>query len=190
MRTRLHWAVQRGDQIDMQHARITTEEVGEFLERWNGRVPIPEVEAELRRVQAWVNHMERHLEKLFLTHLLEVLELRREWEIAEAFLRASTAFIRIMKEAPAHLLPQLEAIYRNQMHREYDAGTEYQESVAQAEAGEAAYKKTSQEFEVDWGNRFTAALRKRLNSLTLAQTQNWMEEIQQCIEQLDREAND
>ncbi|MDB6153028.1 MAG: hypothetical protein JWL90_1481 [Chthoniobacteraceae bacterium] len=187
MRTRLRWAVRRGDDMDMKHAQMTAEEVAEFLRRWDGKIAVPEVQIELSKVQGWVALMRRHLDKIFLTQLLEVLETRREWQLSELFLKASTAFIRIMKQAPARLLPQLEEIYRSHTGYDYDPTVEYCTSEAQAEQCEEVYKKALIQLEVDWSERFTADLQKRLTESDSAQIQLWMREVQQSMDSLDKE---
>src|SRR5437867_474313 len=100
MRERFRWARLRGSDLDVPAAKLAVEDIDLFLQRWRGKVGIPEVEAGLTAVAAWVEEMHGRFDLIFFSHLSEVVEARREWLIAEGIFKGEQAFIALMKEAP------------------------------------------------------------------------------------------
>ncbi|MDB6172068.1 MAG: hypothetical protein JWL59_1379 [Chthoniobacteraceae bacterium] len=115
--------------------------------------------------------MQLHLKRVFLAHLREVLEARKEWQVAELFLKASAAFIRIMKGAPAALLPQLEASYRDQMGHEFEPTPGYRQSELDAEKGKSEYRNALRGFKTDSTEHVTQKLPQRLPPATASRSE-------------------
>jgi len=121
--------------------------------------------------------MEQKLETIYLMHLLEVIEAREEWWVAEKLLESDVIFIKLMKLAPPELRPEMEKIHRDHMGKDFEPISYYQQSEADTVESEAKYRKALAGFEVDWEERIDAALREKLGIADGVNYEEWQAEV-------------
>ena len=183
MRERISWAQSALEQgRDLAQARTVRSEWEDFYGRWHGKTAVPELEAGIESMHQLVTaSLGATLERIFLTHLHEVLEARKDWLAVETLLKADVAFIEIMKAAPEAARVELRKIYRDHMKKEYDAETCYRDAEEDAAESEANHRKVLSALEADWPERVDAALRARLESLDGIAANAWQAEIAQRL---------
>jgi hypothetical protein len=179
MRDRLDWAeagLGRGQ--DVAQGKTMLEEFRAFYEKWHPVINVPELREGMEEMHT---HMEktlgRHLEQLFLAHLHEVVEARKDWWTSEQLLKMSVNFIALMKHAPEQLRPGLEKIHRDYMKKEFEPTTYFQDAEAGAAEEEAKFRKALVELEVDWPERVDSVLRERLEKLDGTGANDWQAEV-------------
>lgn len=166
MRERMDWArsaLGRGQ--DVAQGKLVLAGFEEFYQKWRPLIQDPDVRAGLDAGREGLQALRRHLEQVYLTHLHEVVEARKDWWTAEQLLKMSISFINLMKHAPAQLRPDMEKIHRDYMKKDFDPVTHYQDAEASAAEEEAKFRKALVEFEIDWPERVDAAMKVRLEQL-------------------------
>ena len=186
MRERMDWAeagLGRGQ--DVAQAKLVVEDFREFYEKWHPVITDAELRAGLEAArEGMVNHLARGLEKIFLAHLHEVIEARKDWWTAEQLLKMSVNFISMMKHAPPQLRPELEKIHRDHMKKEFEPSAHYQEAEADAAEEEAKFRKALAGLEVDWPERVDAAVRGRLEQLDGPGGNEWQAEVEARMQEV------
>lgn len=179
MREHIDWAeagLGRGQ--DVAQGKMVLGEFREFYEKWHPIINVPELREGMEEMH---EHMEkslgRHLPQIFLAHLHEVIEARKDWWTAEQLLKMSVNFINLMKHAPPQMRPELEKIHRDYMKKEFEPVTYYQDAEAAAAEEEAEFRKALAGLEVDWPERVDAALRGRLEKLDATGANDWQAEV-------------
>lgn len=185
MRERMDWAkagLGRGQ--DVAQARLVVEDFREFYEKWHPVITDAEFREGMEAARAGMEKLNTGLEKVFLAHLHEVIEARKDWWTAEQLLKMSINFISMMKHAPPELRPELEKIHRDHMKKEFEPTTYYQDAEAEAAGEEAKFRKALTGLEVDWPERVDAALRARLEQSDGAGADEWQAEVATRVEQV------
>jgi hypothetical protein len=179
MRERMDWvAATLGRGQDLAQAKEFVALILDFFNKWEPVITIPSICEGMKNFRERVeSKLVVTLEKIYLAHLNEVLNARREWIVGELFLKAAISFAGLMKESPPELRPQLEEIHRTHMGCEYDPEADYRETEADTAAKETAYRKALASFRVDWGERVDAAMVARLENLDIESLNAWQAEI-------------
>lgn len=180
MRERMAWAeAGLGREQDVALGKAFLQEFRDFYEKWHPVIQIAELRAGLEEMR---EHLERtlgrHLEQIFLSHLHEVIEARKDWWTGEQLFKGSVNFIALMKHAPEQLRPGLEQIHRDYMKEEFEPTKYFQDAEASAAGAEADYRKALVGLEVDWPERVDAALRERLEKLDGKGANEWQVEVE------------
>ena len=188
MRQHMRWAeaaLGRG-QDEIAQARTVLEEFREFHQRWHPVIQIPELrEGIVGMMEIMESTLGRGLEKVYLSHLHEVIEARKDWWMAELLLPLAVKFIRLMKSAPPPLRAEMEKIHREKMGKEFDPTTHYQDSEREAAEDEADFRKALAALAADWPERVDAPLRERLERLDGPAAQKWQVELSAQLEGLE-----
>jgi hypothetical protein len=107
MRERMDWAAAglgRGQNV--AQAKLLVEDFRAFYQKWHPVIKVPELCAGLEAAREHIEkNLARGLEKVFLAHLLEVIEAREDWWTSEQLLQMSINFINMMKHAPPTITP-------------------------------------------------------------------------------------
>ncbi len=185
---------QRFAWLEVQRDRITIAELRElhgltcaFVDRWQPqRFVHPPTRALLASLRKYTQNMVRQMELHFLASLQEAIETRLAVVRAQAFLEAEVAMSGLAKIPEVR--PEIERIHREHMGRAYVPEREYRESEADADAAEAAFRKSMAEFAADWPDRLDAALRQRLLEADGAALRAWWEEIGREVALLEKTA--
>jgi hypothetical protein len=177
MRERFEWAHLRGSDLDVPAAKLAVEDIDGFLQRWRGKVGIPEMETGMSAVAAWVERMNGQFDLIFLSHLREVVEARREWLVAELTFKAEQQCIWLIQHGPPQLRPGLEQIHREHMGREFDPAVEFRETEAHADQRERQYRQALAGLEVDWPERLTPQIRQRFAQPEPADFAAWVDDL-------------
>jgi hypothetical protein len=179
MRERMDWAkagLGRGQ--DVAQGKTVLGEFREFYEKWHLLINVPELRAGMEEMHEYMGKtLGRRLENIFLAHLNEVIEARKDWWTSEHLLKMAVTFINMMKHAPPQLRPELEKIHRDYMKKDFEPVTYYQDAEAEAAEEEAKFRKALAGLEVDWPERVDAALRGRLEKLDGTGADDWQAEV-------------
>ena len=175
----MEWAKSAlGRDQDVAQGKTYLGEFREFYQKWHPVIDVPELR---EGMEVMHEHIERtlglHMEQIFLAHLHEVIEARKDWWMAEGLLKMAVNFINLMKHAPPQLRPELEKIHRDYMKKEFEPVTYYQDAEAAAVEEEANFRKALAGLEVDWPERVDAAMRERLEKLDRTGGEAWQEEV-------------
>ena len=178
-RERMGWVeASLGRGQDVAQCKLLVEDFREFYQKWHPVLEPSKLCTGLETMRAQIeNGLGARLEQIFLAHLSEVVEARKDWWTGEMLFQAAIAFITIMKEAPPQMRPALEQVHREHMKKEYDPETYYRDSEANVAEEEANYRKALAGMEVDWPERVDAALRERLERLDGEGANGWQEEL-------------
>ena len=188
MRERMDWAESAlGRGQDLAQAKTVLEDFHNFYDRWRQFITDAEVCEGLDRAR---EHMEktlgRKLDCIFLAHLEEVIEARKDWCVSELLFEATLNFIGLMKHVPPRMRSELEKIHRESMQCDFDAETDYREAEADAAESETLFRQALAGLEVDWPERMDAAMRARLEKLDVAGANDWQAEIAAQFGELER----
>jgi hypothetical protein len=191
MRERMDWAqAGLGRDQDLAQGKTVLGEFREFFEKWHPVITIPELREGLEEMHAQLEKtLGWHLEGIFLAHLHEVIEARKDWWTGEELLKMAATFINLMKHAPPQLRPGLEEIHRDFMKKDFDPETYYRDSVAEAATVEAEFRQALVELAVDWPERVDAALRARLEKLDGPAANAWQAEVAALMEAAEKKSN-
>ena len=144
-----------------------------FLDRWQGKLRIPEFESAFAELRPSVDQIGRLLEAKYLEALAELLEKRHTVLIEPLIFDLDLQHIKIMQLAPPELLPDLEKIFREKMGYDYDAERFYREAEAAEGEYETEYKQAFATMEVDWPERFDPETRARLSQAPIEEINQW-----------------
>ena len=172
-RERFDWAARGIEEGDLPQSQLAHAEMLGFLDRWQGKIGIPEFESAFAQLRPSVDQIGRLLEAKYLAALAELLEKRHTVLIEPLIFDAGLQHIKIMQLAPPELLPGLEKIFREKMGYEYDAERFYRESEAAQTEYEAEYKQAFATMEVNWPERFDAEIRARLSQAPIEEINQW-----------------
>ena len=122
MRDRLDWAESAlGRGQDVAQAKTVVEEFRAFYQKWHLVITIPDLRQGMEAAHARMEKtLGRGLEKIFLAHLHEVIEARKDWWASEQLFKMSVNFIALMKHSPPEMRPELEKIHRECMKEEFE----------------------------------------------------------------------
>jgi len=186
MRERMDWAnagLGRGQ--DVAQGKTFLGEFRDFYARWHEVITFPELREGMETMH---RHIEKtlgvHLEQIFLAHLHEVIEARKDWWTGEQLLKMSVNFIALMKNAPPQMRPELEKIHRDFMKKDFEPETYYRDAEADVAENEANFRKALAGLEVDWPERVDAAMRERLEKLDGTGANEWQAEVAAHMEKL------
>lgn len=179
LRERMDWAnagLGRGQ--DVAQGKLLVEDFLGFHEKWRTVIQDTKLRQGLQAAREGMEKLRINLERIFLAHLHEVIEARKDWWTGEQLLKMSVTFISMMKHAPPQLRPELEKIHRDFMKKEFESATYYRDCEAGAEACETTFRKALAGLEVDWPERVDAALRGRLEKLDGPGATDWQAEVE------------
>ena len=163
-RTRWDWAERGLEAGDVVQAKLTVADMRAFVERWQGRIGIAELEGALALMREQVDRIEAVLALKQTEDLLALLEVRRVWLVEQGLAKAALPLLEIMKTAPTPLRPGLEQIFRESHGYDFDAERFFREGEAALEKCEADYRKALATMESNWPEWMTAATRQRLDA--------------------------
>lgn len=179
LRERMGWAnagLGRGQ--DVAQGKLLLADFREFYAKWHPVINIPELRAGMEATHERIEKtLGVHLEQIFLAHLHEVIEARKDWWTSEQLLKMSPGFINLMKHSPEQLRPGLEKIHRDYMKKDFVPETYYRDAEADAAGEEVKFRKALAGLEVDWPERVDAALRGRLEQLDGGAGTDWQMEL-------------
>ncbi len=176
-RTRFEWMTANADDDDVVQAQNIHAELCAFLDRWQGKVRIPEFESAFAELRPRVDSIGLIIEAKYLEALADLLERRHTYLIAPKYFKTEVTFMEVMKLAPAELRPGLEEIFREHEGYDYDPERFYREIEAKEEIYAAEYKQCLALMEVTWAERFTVALRERLARAPIEEINQWKAEV-------------
>ena len=179
MRLPFTWVAEHLDDenVEIMEMRSAAEDIREFVGRWKGNVGIPEMETGLENMERLTGGIESHLGKMRALQMIEVLDARRGWLVAEQFFKLSQGYIEVMKTAPPELKPTLEKAYREHMGVDYDAEQEFRESEAELDEAEERFRKAMEELAEGWPETATAEFRERVMGLEVKALDAWKGEV-------------
>ena len=179
MRDRLDWAESAlGRGQDVAQAKTVLEEFRAFYQKWHLVITIPDLRQGMEAAHARMEKtLGRGLEKIFLAHLHEVIEARKDWWASEQLFKMSVNFIALMKHSPPEMRPELEKIHRECMKEEFEPVKYYQDAEADAAEGEAKFRKAFAGLAVDWPERVDAAIKERLEKVDGTGAGDWQAEV-------------
>lgn len=175
-RERFDWAGRGIEEGDLPQSQLAHAEMLAFLDRWQGKLRIPEFESAFAELRPSVDQIGRLLEAKYLAALAELLEKRHTVLIEPLIFDLDLQHIKIMQLAPPELLPGLEKIFREKMGYDYDAERFYRESEAAQGKYETEFNQACATMEVDWPERFDAETRARLSQAPIEEINQWKAE--------------
>lgn len=176
---RFEWGLERirREPKDYAQARMTADDIEDFLAEWSPQIPLEEAREPLQAMRDTAASLRRALRRAELEHLHVTLQAREQWHTSELFLQMALAIIGLFKEAPASLLPGLQAAYSGDAGKPFDAEESYREAEADVERDEAAYRRIIATLAVDFPELATADLRERLEAVTLDECRAWRQRV-------------
>lgn len=176
-RERFEWAERGLADGDLVQSQLTHAEMSGFLDRWQGKMGLPEFESVFAALRSPVEQIARLLEAKYLEALAALLEKRHSVLVEPAIFEAGVAYIRTLQAAPEALRPELERIFREHNGYDFDAERYYRESEGALEEYTAEYEEALAKMEVDWPNPLTAEIRARLALAPIEEINQWKAEI-------------
>ncbi len=172
-RERFDWAMRSVRDGDVVQNQLTHADLLAFLDRWQGRLRIPEFEDAFVELRPCVEQIGRLLGVKYLEALADLLEKRHSVLIEPLIFKLDLDHIKIMQAAPPELLPELKRIFREKMGYEFDAERFYREAEAAEGEYEIEYNQAFATMEVDWPERFDPETRARLNQAPIEEINQW-----------------
>jgi hypothetical protein len=176
---RFEWGLERirREPRDYAQARMTAEDIEEFLEQWAPQIPDGEAREPLAAMRETAASLRRALHRAELERLHVVLEAREQWHTSELFLQMAVAIIGLFREAPPALLPGLQAAYSGDSGRPFDAEESYREAEADVERDETTYRRIANAFAADFPDFDKPELREKLDKVTLDGCRAWRQRV-------------
>ena len=174
--------------ISIPDTKEAVAELREFVDRWTGRSGLAEMDQGLRAFAKIVSKFEKALECDAAEKLLAALGARGDWVIGEMMVKATVAFIELMKEAPEELRPGMLAIHREHMKSDFDPETEFRECEEDSDEEKRKFEQAWQKFAADWPERATPELRERIYTVEGEEIGKWKGELLAQIAELTRAA--
>jgi hypothetical protein len=174
---RMEWAELSMDEEDFAHVELVYSQMQEFLDRWQGKVGVAELEEILARLRPAVDKIGQALEVKYLEALRDLLEQRHTVLIAPSIFEAGVAMLGFMKHAPESLRPGLETIFRDSMGYDFDAERYYRENENDMEDYTAEYNQAFAKMELAWPDHFTDETRARLAQAPIEEINAWKAQV-------------
>lgn len=159
-------------------------EMREFVDRWQGRTGLAEMDRGLEKFAELVAGLERALERDATEKLIAVVEKRGDCVVGELILKASVTFIELMKEVPDEMRPELLRIHRESMGKDFDPETDYRESEEDAESHRQEFEQAWGSYVADWPERATPELRQRAATVEGDPLGAWLAELRATLARL------
>jgi hypothetical protein len=176
-RERMDWAERADLHEDLVQSQLTYADMREFLNRWEGKTGVSELELVLTRMRSAVDNIGQGLEVEYLKALVDLLERRHTALIHPLIFKTGVTFLEIMKTAPEKLRPGLEKVFKESIGYDFDAERFYRENEADFEKYEAEYAQALAQMEVTWPDHFTTETRARLTHAAIEEINAWKAEV-------------
>jgi hypothetical protein len=176
-RERMEWVDAGGSAEDVVRGQSVYTEMRNFLDRWQGRTGVAELDTALADMRPAVENIGHALEIEYLKALRDLLEKRHTVLIEPTIFEAGVAFLGLMKHAPEALRPGLEKIFRESMSYDFDAERFYRENEKDLEEYTAEYNQAFAIMEVTWPDHFTAETCARLANAPIEEINSWKAEV-------------
>jgi hypothetical protein len=178
----MEWAGLSGADEDLVQGQLVYADMRDFLDRWQGRTGVDELEEVLAGLRPHVDEIGRALDSKYLEALRDLLEQRHTVLIAPLIFEGGIAMLGIMKHSPETLLPGLQKIFRESMGYDFDAERYYRENERDLESYTVEYNEAFARMEVNWPEHFTAETRARLARAEIEEINSWKAEVTAAIE--------
>lgn len=176
-RERMEWANAGGIREDIVRAQAVYGELRDFLDRWQGKIGVSELESALASLRPVVDNIAAALEAEYLKALADLLERRHTVLIHPLIFESGVALLEVMKTAPEKLRPGLEKIFRESMGYDFDAERFYRENEADFAIYDAEYAQALAKMEATWPDHFTAEIRARLARAEIEEINAWKADV-------------
>lgn len=148
-----------------------------FFGRWHETLQrFPEFGERLGELRGHVETLDRAIEALFVSELIEVVRARRSALAAEQLFRAMVPFIQAMTKLPdfrADVLAQLKA----DTGEETDPEKMFRQSESAAAEEEQHFRALLAQLREHWPERLEASTLERLQTADVEETKEWAEEL-------------
>ena len=180
LRERMDWAESAlGRGQDVAQTKLLFTQFEEYYQKWRSLIEAdPELRAGFDEALKGLEPLRRHLERIALFHLQEVIEARRDWCRSELIFQGVVATIGLRKEMPEHLKAEFEEVLRDRATGEsFDSEKEFRDCEQRATEAQAKFRKALVEYEIDWPERVNVAVRERLEKLDGEGATVWNAEV-------------
>ena len=173
----MDWAEAGGPVTEVVRGQEAHTEMRDFLDRWQGKTGVRELEKVLANLRPAVDKIGQALEIEYLKALRDLLEKRHSVLIEPLLFEADIAYLNIMKQVPDSLRPELEKIFRESQGYDFDAERFYREIEKDSQDNITEYDQALAKMEVTWPDHFTAETRDRLSRAPIEEINAWKADL-------------
>jgi hypothetical protein len=178
----MEWAELGGADEDLIKGQLVHADMRDFLDRWQGKTGIDEVERVLSSLRPLVEKIGRVLESKYLEALRDLLEQRHTVLIAPLIFEGGIAMLGLIKHSPESLRPGFHKIFRESMGYDFDAERYFRENESDMDDYTVEYNQALAKMEVTWPERFNAETRARLAHAEIEEINAWKAEVTTQVE--------
>lgn len=178
LRARFEWAqagLGKGD--DIAQGKLVAVAFRDFYEKWHLKIQDADLRRRIEAVRRAMKMLQRHLDGIYLEHLQEVIQARKDWWVSEQLFKRSVQLIKLMEQVVPPVRTKLAEAYYDKVGKEFEPATEYRQAEADADNSERKFRTALSQLQADWPERINAAVRARLEQLDGEGANAWHAEV-------------
>lgn len=133
--------------------RDLTNEMRDFILRWQGQTEETAHNNLLPKFRVQLAGILRHIERLHLMSLAELLETRRIYLLHELLLDVKVGLSKSLRNASEADRPALERVFMASHGSDFDPAADFQDLTEQADRYEAEWHKLIADYQISWPDR-------------------------------------